>query len=209
MNAIETFEVGKYRVEIHIDEDPINPRKDCDNEDVMVVFHKKYALGDDVSKHGYRKDDFSSWDELEAQIIKDHDPVVIKPIYMYDHSGITIATTPFSCKWDSGQIGFVFMPKKGAYAAYMTKRITKAIKAKCEQYIDATIKEYDAFISGDIYCYNIVDEDGNDVEDGSCGGFYGMEEVKKEATEVAKALDAMPKPEKEDPNQMKLALTPA
>ena len=27
------------------------------------------------------------------------------PLYLYDHSGITMNTTGFSCPWDSGQVG--------------------------------------------------------------------------------------------------------
>jgi len=212
MNAIETFEVGKYKVEIYADECPMNPRENCDNDDVIVAFHKRYRLGDDVEKHGYRWQDFDGWDALEAQIIKDHDPVVIKPLYLYDHSGITISTSPFSCPWDSGQIGFVFMPKKGAYNAYMTKRITKKIRERCEQYVDANVKKYDDFISGNCYGYRIEDENGEEIEDLACWGFYGMEYVKKEATEAVNHLIAnppKPKPQPEDPNQLKLALTPA
>lgn len=187
MNAVETFKVGKLTVEIYVDEDPQNPRKDCDNDDIMVCFHKRYNLGDDVDKHGYRFQDFNSWDEIEAHIVKDHNPVVIKPIYMYDHSGITIATTPFYCPWDSGQVGFVFMPRNGAYNAYGVKRITKEIKEKCEQYIDATIKTYDQFITGDVYGYIIKDENNEQLD--SCCGFYGKDYVMEEATNAAKAID--------------------
>lgn len=36
---------------------------------------------------------------------------VILPLYLYDHSGITISTGPFSCPWDSGQVGWIYAPK--------------------------------------------------------------------------------------------------
>lgn len=29
------------------------------------------------------------------------------PLYLYDHSGITMNTTGFSCPWDSGQVGWI------------------------------------------------------------------------------------------------------
>lgn len=199
MEAIDTFEVGKYKVEIHVDEDPIDPRTDCDNDDVMVCFHKRYCLGD---KHNYKMDDFNSWDELEAQIIKDHDPVVIKPIYMYDHSGLTIATTPFSCKWDSGQIGYIFISKKEAYKSHMVKRITKKIKETCEKNIESSVNVYDEYLSGESYGYIIKDETDEEVE--SCWGFFGLDYVKKEAKTIAEYL--VNQPPKENPNQMKLAL---
>jgi len=29
------------------------------------------------------------------------------PVYAYIHGGITVSTTPFSCRWDSGVLGFI------------------------------------------------------------------------------------------------------
>ena len=37
---------------------------------------------------------------------------VILPLYLYDHSGITMSTGPFSCPWDSGQVGWIYASKK-------------------------------------------------------------------------------------------------
>jgi hypothetical protein len=182
MNAIETFKVGIYTVEIYYDNDPLNPRIEFEHSDIIVAFHKRYQLGDTTD---YRFQNFNGWCELEAQIIKDHDPAVIKPLYMLDHSGITISTTDFRDRWDSGQIGFIFMPRKGAYNTYMTKRITKAIKAKCNDYIESSVKEYNQFLTGSVFGYVIKDSNDRDVD--SCWGFYGdIEYVKTEATASAK-----------------------
>ena len=30
------------------------------------------------------------------------------PLYLYDHSGITMSISPFSCPWDSGQVGWIY-----------------------------------------------------------------------------------------------------
>jgi len=37
---------------------------------------------------------------------------VILPLYLYDHGGITMSTGAFSCPWDSGQVGWIYAPKK-------------------------------------------------------------------------------------------------
>ena len=29
---------------------------------------------------------------------------IVQPLYLYDHGGITMNTTGFSCSWDSGQV---------------------------------------------------------------------------------------------------------
>ena len=144
MNIAETIEHKGYTIEIMYDEDAQNPRdKDFDNLDTMVCFHKRYSLGD--SEHGYKKEDFNSWDELEAQIIKDHNPVVINPLYLYDHSGITISISPFSCPWDSGQIGWIFVSRKAALDNWQknNKTSNKSLEAKVNRYINATVEEYE------------------------------------------------------------------
>lgn len=32
----------------------------------------------------------------------------ILPLYLYDHSGLTMNTSGFSCRWDSGQVGWIY-----------------------------------------------------------------------------------------------------
>ena len=85
-----------------------NPRKDA-TISKMVCFSNRYILGD---KHNYKQDDYNSWQELKEDIIRKEYPYVILPLYLYDHSGITISTRPFSCEWDSGQVGFIYTTKE-------------------------------------------------------------------------------------------------
>lgn len=92
-----------YKV-VH-DEDAPNPRKEFDCFGKMVCFHRRYDLGD---KHDLKAEDFNGWDELEAYLKEDLKAAVVLPLYLYDHSGITINTTGFSCPWDSGQVGFTY-----------------------------------------------------------------------------------------------------
>ena len=87
----------------------LNCCTEFDNLGKMVCFHKRYSLGDD---HDIHHDDFNGWDEMGEHLTKGHDAVIILPLYLYDHSGITIQTTPFSCPWDSGQVGFIYMDRE-------------------------------------------------------------------------------------------------
>jgi len=200
MEAIETFKVDDKTVEIHIDEDPSNPR-DNDNCDLFIMFHKRYNLGDE---HDYKFVDYDGWDEMEAQIIKDHNPVEIRRIYMYDHSGITISDHTFSDPWDSGMIGFALISRKSALEVMNAKRVTKKIKEWAKKCLDSSIKTYDEYLQGEVYGYVIKDEEGNDLE--SCWGFFGLDYAKRVATETAKGIIVPPKPEVKDPNQLELAL---
>jgi hypothetical protein len=170
---VETFVLNNKTVEIYLDEDPQNPREN-DNADTMVCFHGRYNLGD---KHNYRSSDFSGWDAIEKQIIEDHNPVAIFPLYMLDHSGLTLSTSAFSCPWDSGQIGFVFISREVALKENHSKRVTNKIKEWAERYIKASVEEYDQYLRGDVYGYVIKDEEGN--QEDSCWGFFGFEAVKE------------------------------
>ena len=109
IKTLSHFEQGKFiegkTLKIYTDDDPLNPRTDYDNFGRMVCFHKRYSLGD---LHGIDHTEFSSWDEMKDHLVMEKEAKVILPIYMYDHSGLTIRTHPFSDNWDSGQIGFIY-----------------------------------------------------------------------------------------------------
>jgi len=174
----------EYTIHIEQDTDPQNPRIECDQLGTMVCFHKRYGLGDKDT--GYRAEDFSSWDELEDAISKEHDPAVLLPIYLYDHSGITINTSGFSCPWDSGRLGLIFAAKRKICDEFGWKRLTKKRLERVETYLRNEVETYDQFLTGDVWGFVIKDEQGEDVE--SCWGFYGRECCEKEAQDVLKSL---------------------
>ena len=99
----------KYELEIEQDNDPQNPRTEWDNVTTMICFHKRYNLGD---KTDLKSSQFDSWNELKEHIESEYKVLMIKPLYMYDHSGITISTSCFNDRFDSGQIGWVFIDEK-------------------------------------------------------------------------------------------------
>ena len=165
----KTLSTGKT---IKISQDQAESPRDWDNLTKMVCFHSNYTIGDD--NHDYNKDDFGSWEELRDAIESTEDPVVILPIYMYDHSGITIATTPFSCRFDSGQIGFIYVTHNSLDAAGLTVRNEEKWSDFLERLTKSVIADvaiYDQYIRGDVYAFAIEDEDGLVLD--SCGGFYG------------------------------------
>src|SRR5271157_3909336 len=107
-----TISYKGYTIEIVPDNNPMDPRKEWDNLGTMICVHKRYYLGD---KHSYNHKDYSSWDEFIAAVEKAEGPIVWLPLYLYDHSGITINTTGFSgqdsARWDWGQLGFIYATK--------------------------------------------------------------------------------------------------
>jgi len=165
-----TFKLsGGRKLVIDYDTWADDPRN-WDNISKMICFHRRYDLGD---KHSYSHSDYDSWDEMERVIIKNEDVAIILPLYLYDHSGISISTSPFSCPWDSGQVGFVCVSKDVVRNEYGVKRITKDVREKANQILLAEIDTYNKFIEGEVYGFQILSED-DDVED-SCWGFYGSD----------------------------------
>lgn len=110
-NLIKRVENEKVVLSIYFDSCPTNPRE-WDNLGTMVCGHRRYDLGDEQAQNiGL----YNSWDEwLENEIIKPNggeENVVYLPLYLYDHGGITMNTTGFSCPWDSGQVGWIYATK--------------------------------------------------------------------------------------------------
>lgn len=100
----------------------------------------------------------------------------ILPLYIYDHSGITISTEAFSCPWDSGQCGFVVMLKKDFaenYSATFKGRWTAKQVKKAEEVMKGEVKLFDDYLTGEVYGYTIDDKEG--AEEDSCWGFYGYD----------------------------------
>lgn len=175
--------IGNYLIEIKQDMSPESPRE-WDNLGKMICFHNRYSLGD---KHDYNSDDYSGWDEQLKVISKNEDVCVILPIFMYEHSGITIKTTPFGCPYDSGQVGWIFISKKKVRKEYSVKRINKKLKERITEYLIGEVKTYDQYLTGDIYGYEISKITKCDLghehteELDSCWGFFGESECMKEA----------------------------
>src|SRR4030042_1625044 len=102
-----------FIIKIITDNDAADPRTEYDNLGTMVCWHKKYKLGD---KHNYQNSDEFLTDNLAVntagnlQSIKD--TAIILPLFLYDHSGITMSTKPFSCPWDSGQVGYIYVTRE-------------------------------------------------------------------------------------------------
>ena len=155
-----------YTIKIMQDDDAMNPR-DYDNVGHMVCFHRKYNLGD---KHSLETSDFGGWGEMREYLVKQEKAYVILPLYLYDHSGITMNTTGFSCPWDSGQVGFIYATREDAARIFGKCYRRK----KIESVLASEVSTYDAYISGNVDMFQIIHPDGE--EDSWCGSFYDDEE---------------------------------
>ena len=175
MSLYKTLKANGKTLEIYQDECPDSPRN-WDNMGTMICFHGRYDLGD---KHEYKSNHYDSWDEMENDIIENEDVAIILPLYLYDHSGITISTSPFGCRWDSGQVGFIIVSRETLRRKYGVIRITKKVIEKATKVLLGEVETYDQYLTGDVYGYklfNIVKCDlGHEHKEeiDSCWGFYG------------------------------------
>jgi hypothetical protein len=145
----------KYRghtIEIVQDQFPENPRDDsCLSR--IVSFHRRHVIGDLQPKCDPWRWRAENTDLLDGALIRD--------LYIFDHGNITISTVPFTqqpmyagdARWDSCQIGWVFVTRAAIiteYGAYNART-----KKKAEQVMLAEIDLYDRYLRGD-FCGFII-----------------------------------------------------
>lgn len=176
MTVVQRYRFENKVVEICADDSAENPRDEMDTVGTMWCWHRRYQLGSRKESREKSVDpaDYGGWDELREAIEKREKPVVILPVYMYEHSGVALSTGGFSCPWDSGQVGFIFATRKAVLEAFVAKRITKEIRERVESCLKAEVKTYSAYANGDVYGFRVLE---GDEETDSCWGFYGHEEI--------------------------------
>lgn len=181
-------------IRIEQDDCPESPRE-WDNLGKMVCMHRRYDLGD---KHSYREDQFSGWDELRKELEQEEGAAVILPLFLFDHSGITMSCSSSrfrmadSAGWDWGQVGFIYATKEVILKEFSKKRLSKKLLEKVEEILVNEVKTYDQYLTGDVWGYIIEDDDGEHID--SCWGFFGHDYCEQEAQEM---VDFLEKQEKE------------
>lgn len=170
MDAPDTIEVDGYEIEIFYDHDAQDPYE-WDQYTTMITLHRNYSLG---HKHSYRGQDYTGWDDLLKQLHRDYNILVVKPLYMYEHGGITVSTSPFSCRWDSGQVGWVFITRESVKSLQGWKRITAERKEALLIWLESEVEEYDCYVRGESYGWS-VEKDGEYID--GCNGYLGYANI--------------------------------
>lgn len=173
---IHTEDRNGYRIEIHLDKDPQNPR-DWDNLGTMICKHKRYELGDVKESKTF---DLDNHNGFIADVINCGGVVLI--LWLYDHSGIAIRSSevgsdnPFNCRWDSGSVGFIYVTVDMIGKEYGLDKSGKIPSAgayeKAKAQLEQEVKTYDHYLQGQCYGFRVMEED---EEKDSCWGFYQNE----------------------------------
>jgi hypothetical protein len=180
-----------FTVTVENDEHPINPREFNENMSSMTCFHGRYALGDSHTM---------SPDALREYIQQPE--VVSLPLYLYDHSGITMNTVGFACRFDSGQVGRIHATYDRIREWYGVDEVTPEVVERAKNTMRNEVAEYDRYLTGELYavivCQKEYDAERNEVVETcihSCGGFYNETDAIEDAIqyvdeETATALKA-------------------
>lgn len=171
MQLIDLIEYKGYLINIFPDEDSADPRKAFDHLGTMVCFHRRYDLGD---RHEFRSP------EEFMRFLKDEKPICL-PLYLFDHSGITISTENGrfrACdpeRWDWGLLGFIYVTRESLWKEYNVSRVGRKVFERVTKLLKAEVEEYDHYLTGNVYGYEITkgaEEQGKEVIN-ACWGFFG------------------------------------
>lgn len=200
MEILETVKYKGYEIDIVVDDSAESPRE-WDNAGKMVCQHGRYVLGDEQ----YENSNANSWREWFAYYVlenyatldlkcydtygyfEDEEEIekvwkwieknmIVLPLFLYDHSGLSISTSR-TCRWDSGQVGFMYITKKKAIKEWGNKKFTSAVREKALNCLMAELDVYDEYLRGNIFGYQI-NKIGDDEMVDSCYGYYGHDHEK-------------------------------
>lgn len=138
----------------------------CQGPEEFGMLGKIYYLNKSRYRLGTASVSSEKMDEISLKIQQGE--LFGLPVYAYVHSGVALATTPFSCGFDSGLSGFIACSHEDVtnwYGAEMPKdEIIEVLRTE--------IEEFSQFLAGDVYVIKIlVDGEEKDV----VGGHYGFD----------------------------------
>lgn len=195
---VETAKFHDLTLNIHYDDSGVGDPRDADNLTEMVCSHPRYTLGDrtpdETEEEALNR---GGWPLLTRYLRMCKGALIVEPLGLYDHSGISMYVGTVRDPWDSGQVGFAYVTKDRfkelcgdtdpnaleERERYPGRKITQTF---LEWAVEGEVEEYSSFIEGQVYGYEVVDANDEIVD--SCWGFVGdMKYVKEEAEASAKA----------------------
>lgn len=180
MSPVETEEVNGFTIEYHYDQDAESPREFPGCSLVMR------ARGWDFPNDG--EVDFS--ENIKDQLIE-LGALHIMPVYMLDHSGISLSVRDFADPWDSGQVGFAYVTRQNWEDTQGTPWTgSDENRAQAASLCEADVELYSQYVNGECFYVRVLDTDGEEMETFSV---LGMEAAQEEARMEAEHMTHDPK----------------
>lgn len=188
---IKEFTYRNHLVRVYHDECDDNPCE-WDNLGIIVSFHRRVNF---TTKSAPRinANNFSSLNEIQKHLIKEHGAVVILKVYMLDHSGISLSTVPFNDPFDSGTLGFIYTTRERILSSYAKKRLSKSLRDQVTRDLAGEIDTLNQYTSGEVYAYVVDPESETDYagkHDLVGGNYYDMDQLEEAAKSDIDSLTA-------------------
>lgn len=117
-------------------------------------------------------------------LLERHANIVALPLYLFDHSDITMSITSFNDRWDSGQVGWIYIDKETVLSqcgkfqndeGNLIKITKHNWKGAAYRVLEEEVKTYDMYLQGQVYGavieeYDPASKEFNEID--SCWGFY-------------------------------------
>jgi len=121
---------------------PPNPRTDYEPMCKIAAFKRGY--GDEVLS------------DEEIYDIRHDDDYFSRRVYIMDRSGVSLSLTPYNDRWDSGQLGIIYISKVHARKEFEGET-EEALVEKIENAMTGEIALYNMYLSGSCY-YGVLTE---------------------------------------------------
>lgn len=178
---METIQLSqRVTVELHYDPNPESPET-WDNLGQITG----QITGQNPAKH-------QDPNEIARQIRTNS--LIGLPVWAYVHSATVLRAAnanPFTCPWDSGQSGWVYVPRKVALTTYGATRLTKGLRERIYSVLKAEVETFSQYLNGEVYGWKVL-VDGEEVE--ACWGCYGYDYAREEGLSAAKHYWNSPTP---------------
>jgi hypothetical protein len=190
----ETYAVGSAKIHIRQDDNTESPREWC-NSWTWYSNHRRYSFDRDYkTRHWYKIDDIFDGETEEGETVRDAilrqnpDLLDVRPIYMLDHSGVSVSLGSFNDPWDSGVGAFAVITREQAEKDCPDlKGNDEKLKERAYGWLKDEVETYQQFLSGEVYGY--VVEDGSGEELDSCWGYYSIKDALDDALSQVSVKD--------------------
>lgn len=195
----------KRRIRIVHDDIPCEGPRDWCNITYMACPHRRYDLGDNETTLGFNATQLATelcsnppeWshgnfpDDFGTVLTRDYDAMIMLPLYLYDHSGLTMHVGAFSsnmlpqghAQYDTMFCGYIYMTRKQIHENYPDwKRLTAARKERLFEIMQSDVEIYNDHLCGAVFGWVVEMQTCEKCDtwehEESCYGYYGFD-IKK------------------------------
>lgn len=168
---------NELTLEIVQDDCTYSPRENA-NAGILCISNKNVTNETD----DFKVEDHKDWDGVERWLQTKKGAIAMLPVFVYDHGGITISTTPSWDCWDERHVGYYYTTKQNFQDCVGGELDANNIK----QVLESEIKELNQYFRGDVYAFKITNKLGNVID--FCGSYYNEAQAMADGTELLKDL---------------------